>query len=226
MTVALQPQLAAHLERHARKLYAIACGFGRQRDADDILQTLYTRWWRRMMEEPDWSPPESNVELWVCVRRVVMDVAAKERRDRARDGREATEAWGEEGIHRSASPEDSLYAFERLRWIMSRLPPPLRQALKATLAAGRNDDEAVAKELGLTHAAFTARLFRARRAAEELASYYEILSRDEANVMVELRYSGKSRVQIAHDLGMMVDELTRISERALEQLQKKRRVAS
>src|SRR4051812_33709094 len=116
MPLASQPQLAAHLRRHARRLYNLACGFGRQGDADDILQTLYTRWWRRMRDEPGWAPPETHAELFVCVRRVTMDVVAKEQRDRSRVGEDG------ETSHLAGSPEDSLHAFERLRWILARLP--------------------------------------------------------------------------------------------------------
>src|SRR3954453_8785396 len=130
MTIASQPQLAAHLRRHARKLYAIACGLGLQRDADDILQTLYARWWRRMSDEPGWAPPEAHVELFVCVRGVAMDMVAKEQRDRSRVGDEGT--WSE----LTDSPEDSLHAFERLRWILARLPRPLAEVLTASVSAG------------------------------------------------------------------------------------------
>lgn len=220
MTMTLQPQLAAHLRRHARKLYNLACGFGRQRDADDILQTLYTRWWRRMREEPGWAPPETSGELFVCVRRVVMDMAAKEQRDRSR--------LDEEGGRPALidSPEDSLHAFERLRWILARLPPSFAEVLTASLTAGRRDDAAVAEELGLTIAAFTGRLFKARRAAEELAAYYEQLPLEQANLMAQIRYSGRTRAQIAREHGMMVDELAARYEDALDRLEKNRRVAS
>jgi DNA-directed RNA polymerase specialized sigma24 family protein len=220
MSIALEPQLAAHLRRHARRLHGLACGFGRGRDADDILQTLYARWWRRMKDEPGWSPPETNVELFVCVRRVVMDVVAKEKRDRRRH---------EEGgsINRpDDSPEESLHAFERLQWILSRLPTPFAEALTASLTAGRRDDAAVARELGLTTAAFTARLFKARRAAEELATYYEVLPLDQANLMAELRYGGKTRAQIAREAGMLLDDLTALWQEATTALEKNRKVAS
>ena len=220
MTLASQPQLAAHLRRHARKLYSIACGLGRQRDADDILQTLYARWWRRMTDEPGWGPPETHLELFVCVRRVVMDVVAKEQRDRARFGEEGT--WS----HLPGSPEESLHAFERLRWILARLPPPLAEALTASVSAGRRHDAAVAQELGLTSAAFTARLFKARRAAEELATYYETLPLEQANLMAALRFSGRSRAQIAEEHGLSPDELAARHDDAQDRLQKSRRAAS
>jgi DNA-directed RNA polymerase specialized sigma24 family protein len=220
MTMTLQPQLAAHLRRHARKLYNLACGFGRQRDADDILQTLYTRWWRRMRDEPGWAPPESSAELFVCVRRVAMDMAAKEQRDRSRLGEDGSKS------ERSDSPEESLHAFERLRWILARLPPSFAEALTASLTAGRRDDAAVAEELGLTIAAFTGRLFKARRAAEELAAYYEQLPLEQANLIAQVRYSGRTRAQLARDFGVMVDELTARYEDALDRLEKSRRAAS
>jgi DNA-directed RNA polymerase specialized sigma24 family protein len=220
MSPALEPQLAAHLRRHARRLHGLACGFGRGRDADDILQTLYARWWRRMKDEPGWAPPETNVELFVCVRRVVMDVVAKEKRDRRRHEEGATLS----PVH--DSPEDSLHAFERLQWILSRLPPQFAEALTASLSAGRRDDAGVAGELGLTTAAFTARLFKARRAAEELASYYEVLPLDQANLMADLRFGGKSRAQVAKDAGMLVDELTARWEAAMRLLEKNRRVVT
>jgi DNA-directed RNA polymerase specialized sigma24 family protein len=214
MTIASQPHLASHLRRHARKLHRMACGFGRERDADDILQTLYARWWRRMMEEPGWSPPESNVELFVCVRRVVIDAVAKERRERERLKSEA------EGVRFADSPEESLYAFERLSWILARLPPQLAEALIASLSAGRREDAAVARELGLTTAAFTARLFKARRASEELARFYELLSLDQANLMAAIRYGSKTRAQIAGELGMLLDDLTARWREAVEALEK------
>jgi DNA-directed RNA polymerase specialized sigma24 family protein len=221
MTLASQPQLAAHLRRHARKLYNLACGFGRQRDADDILQTLYARWWRRMRDEPGWAPPETHAELFVCVRRVAMDMGAKEQRDRTRLGEEESTR-----SYLADSPEDSLHAFERLRWILARLPRPLAEALTAAVSAGRRNDAAVAQELGLTCAAFTARLFKARRAAEELATYYEILPLDQANLMAELRFSGRSRAQIAQDLGLVLDEVTARWQDALDRIEKSRRAAS
>ncbi len=219
MTIALQPQLAAHLHRHARKLHRMACGFGRSRDADDILQTLYVRWWRRMREEAGWSPPESTVELFVCVRRASMDVVAKEQRMRAHtDEAPAPTVWAD-------SAEESLFAFERLQWILSRLPTPLADALKASLSAGRNADAAVARELGLTTATFTTRLFKARRAAEELATYYELLPLDHAELLAELRFGGKTRHQVAHERGMMPDELLAVCQEAAETLEKSRKVA-
>ncbi len=220
MTPASQPELAAHLRRHARRLYTLACGFGRQRDADDILQTLYTRWWRRMGEEPGWTPPETHAELFVCVRRVVMDMIAKEQRDRARLGDEHA------GAPLDGSPEDSLHAFERLRWILARLPRPFAEVLTASVSAGRRNDAAVAEELGLTSATFTTRLYKARRAAEELATFYETLPLDQANLMAALRFSGRSRPQIAEDLGLLPEELAARSEDALARLEKSKRAAS
>ncbi len=220
MPLASQPQLAAHLRRHARTLNHLACGFGRERDADDILQTLYARWWRRMSEEPGWAPPETHVELFVCVRRVVMDLMAKEQRDRSRLGDEGPSS------HLTGSPEDSLHAFERLRWILARLPRPLAEALTASVSAGRRNDAAVAHELGLTSATFTARLFKARRAAEELATYYEILPLEQANLMAALRFGGRTRAQVAEDLGLAPDELTARWQDALDRLEKGRRAAS
>lgn len=220
MAERFQPQLAAHLQRHARRLYRLACGFGRQRDAEDILQTLYTRWCRRIQEEPGWTPPESNVELFVCVRRVVLDVVAKEGRQRALAlSSVETRPWID-------SPEESLHAFERLRWILARLPAPLAEALMASLSAGRSGDAEVARELGLTAAAYTTRLFKARRAAEELADLYERLPRDQAELLAEVRFSGKSRTQIAHELGLLVEELTDRWSDATHALEKSRMVAS
>lgn len=221
MTLALQPQLAAHLHRHARKLHRIACGFGRQRDADDILQTLYTRWWRRMSEEPGWAPPESVVELFVCVRRVTMDVVAKEQRQ----SRELADAASGPAVW-ADSAEDSLFAFERLQWILMRLPVPLADVLKASLSAGRRNDGAVARELGLTSATFTTRLFKARRAAEELARFYEQLPLDLACLMAEHRYGGKPIAALAHAHGLLPDELAARLQEANTLLESSRKVAS
>lgn len=215
----LHPQLAAHLQRHARTLYRIACGLGRQRDGEDIVQTLYARWWRRLKDEPGWALPESYTELFVCVRRAVIDVVTKEKRDRARD--EQSIAAGER-----QNVDESLHAFERLRWILAHLPSPLADALTASLSAGRRDDAAVAADLGITVPAFTARLFKARRAAEELASYYELLSLDEATLMAELRFGGKTRAQLARELGIRPEELAARSQRAIDLLEKNRRAAS
>lgn len=220
MTTALHPQLAAHLQRHARSLHRLACGFGRARDADDILQTLYARWWKRMQQEPGWTPPQSHAELFVCVRRVVMDVVAKEKRDRLREDRGASDPVAYD------SAEESLHAFERLEWIMAKLPAPLAEALMASLSAGRRNDAEVARELGITTPTYTTRLFKARRAAEELASYYELLPLDLANLMAELGYGGKTRAQVAHELGMLVDELTTKWNQATSVLEKKRGVVA
>ena len=195
MTLPSQSQLAAHLRRHARKLHQLACGFGRARDADDILQTLYARWWRRMSDEPGWAPPETHVELFVCVRRVTMDLVAKEQRDRSRHGDEGATS------HLTGSPEDSLHAFERLRWILARLPDPLADALTASVSAGRRNDA-------------------------ELATYYELLPLEQANLMAELRFSGRSRAQIAERLGLAHDELDARSQEAVDRLEKTRRAAS
>ncbi|MFO0546928.1 MAG: hypothetical protein U0271_01005 [Polyangiaceae bacterium] len=216
-----EPQLVAHLQRHARTLSGLARGFGRQRDADDILQTLYTRWWRRMQDEPSWVPPDSYTELFVCVRRVVIDVVAKERRDRLREDRCVLEAHPT-----SISQEDSLHAFERLQWILDRLPPTLSEALVASLGAGRRQDAEVARELGLTTAAYTARLFKARRAAEDLATFYELLPLELANLMAELSYGGKSRAELARDLGMLLDDVTARWKHAMELLEKHRGVVA
>lgn len=218
MTVHSQPHLASHLRRHARRLYRIACGFGRERDAEDILQTLYTRWWRRMTDEPEWRPPEGHVELYVCVRRVVIDIVAKERRDRER-----TDTLEEVGPIDSV--EEALHAFERLQWILARMPTHLAEALVASLSAGRRQDAEVAEELGLTTAAFTARLFKARRAAEDLARFYELLTIEQANLMAELRYGEKTRAQIADELGMHKHELSSLWQQALEALERNGRVA-
>lgn len=220
MTRELEPRLAAHLERHARRLHRIACGLGRQRDADDIVQTLYARWWRRMTDEPDFALPETHVELFVCVRRAALDAIAKEARLRANE-RAAPDAspWIE-------SPEDSLHAFERLEWILSRLPDTYADVLRASLSAGRNQDATVAHELGLTPATFTTRLFKARRAAEELASFFDRLPLSEANLMAELRYGGKPRWELARALGLTLEELTARVHAATASLEKSRKVAS
>jgi DNA-directed RNA polymerase specialized sigma24 family protein len=220
MTLAPQPQLAAHLQRHARKLFRLACGFGRERDAEDIIQTLYARWWRRMTDEPGWALPESHVELFVCVRRAVMDVVAKEARERARNERSAV------SIEYIDSPEEALHAFERLQWILARLPEPLAEALTAALTAGKRADAEVAAELGIPTATFTGRLFKARRAAEELATYYEVLSLEEANLMAILKYGGKSRSAVAGELGLAPEEISARAQRAAMMLEKNRRAAS
>jgi DNA-directed RNA polymerase specialized sigma24 family protein len=163
-----QEHLSEHVRRHARRLHNIACGFGRARDADDVLQILYARWWRRMCEQPGWLPPEDLVELFVCVKRVVLDEIAKARRAQARD-----ESAGKRARTVHEPFDESLDAFERLRWILEHLPTPLAEALTASLAAGRNGDAEVARELGLTRTAYSLRLFRARRAAERLAAMYD-----------------------------------------------------
>jgi DNA-directed RNA polymerase specialized sigma24 family protein len=214
-------RLNAHLRRHARTLHNIACGFGRRGDADDILQILYARWWRRMRREPGWSPPEDHAELFVCVKRVVIDETNKERRLRDRIDRGASQ-------HRRAPclPDESLHAFERLQWILARMPAHLAEALQASLSAGRRKDPEVARELGISPSAFTARLFKARRAAEELASYYDVLSPDQAHLMAELRFSGKSRSQVAHDLSLLLDELTARWRKAVDQLQQHGRASA
>jgi DNA-directed RNA polymerase specialized sigma24 family protein len=212
MSVLRRQRLEEHLRRHARMLRNIARGFGRHRDADDIIQILYSRWWRRIERDPSWSPPESAAELFVCVKRVVLDEIAKERRLHAHrhDARPYAPA---------DNPEESLHAFQRLQWILARLPAPFAEALQASLAAGRRKDAAVAEELGLTPAAYTARLFKARRAAEELASFYDLLSPEQASLMAELRYSGKARSQIAHELSLLSDELTQRWQQALDVLE-------
>lgn len=202
-------QLRAHLQRHARQLRRVATGFGR-RDADDVVQILYARWWQRMQREPGWSPPEEHAELFVCVKRVVLDEADKDRRHKDRAARSQRQP------RVGACPADeSLHALERLRWILRHLPAPLAEALQASLAAGRRRDPEVAAELGLSPAAFTSRLFKARRAAEELAAYYDLLSLEQATLMAELRFSGKSRDQIAHDLSLLGEEVTQRWESAL-----------
>ena len=221
MTASSHPRLAAHLRLHARRLHRIACGLGRQRDADDILQTLYTRWWRRMNLEPGWAPPESSTELFVCVRRVVIDVVAKEKRERARDDRSA----GFAPIS-ADSPEESLHAFERLQWILDRLPFTLAEALMASLSAGRRTDAAVARELGITACAYTMRLFKARRAAEELARFHELLVPEQANLLAALTYGGKSRAQLAHEHGLLGDELGARVDHALAVLEKSGKAAA
>lgn len=219
MTTDLHPRLADHLQRNARRLYRIACGFGRQTDGEDIVQTLYARWWRRLKEEPGWTLPETHAEMFVSVRRLVIDVVTKEKRERRRDERSVST------VQRDTADE-SLHAFEKLQWILARLPATLADALTASLSAGRRDDAAVAADLGITVAAFTARLFKARRAAEELASYYELLSPEEATLMAELRYGGKTRAQLARELGIRPDELAARWQRALDLLEKNRRAAS
>lgn len=207
-------ELAVHLERHARTLRRIACGFGRQRDADDVVQILYTRWWKRMQREPDWSPPEEAVALFVCVKRAVLDQIAKESTARNHSAKSA-------GRLPPAAPDESLHALHRLEWILARLPVPLAEALEASLAAGHRGDEALAAELGISHGAFTTRLFRARRAAEQLASYYDMLGPEEAHLLAEVQFSGKSRRQIAHEMSLLVDELSERCRRALASLERR-----
>lgn len=172
-----------------------------------------------MRIEPGWSPPESAAELFVSVRRVVLDVIAKEKREQAR------QPHADEPLHGGfeESPEDSLQSFERMQWILTRLPAPLAEALMASLTAGRRNDAAVALELGMTTATFTTRLFKARRAAEELASYYELLPIEQANLMAELSYGSKTRAQLAHESGMLLEELTSLWRQAVEALEKSRR---
>ncbi len=166
-------------------------------------------------------PPEDGAALFVCVKRVVMDEVAKERRLRMRHDRGA---WQSRPMVRS--PEESLHAFERLRWILTRLPAPLAEALTASLSAGGRNDAEVARELGITHGAYTARLFKARRAAEQLATYYEVLSPELADLMAAVSFSGKTRRQIAHELCLLVDELTTQWQHALELLERHRTVAT
>ncbi len=201
MSIGPYPRLAAHLKRHARKLRNIACGFGRHRDADDIIQILYVRWWRRMRREPGWAPPEDCSALFVCVKRVVLDQVNKDKRSLS-DEREPDRVPAP-----SALTDDKLHAFERLQWILTRLPLPLAEVLTTSLSAGRRKNAELARELGITVSAYTSRLFRARRAAEQLATYYDLLSPQQATLMAELNYSGKSHVQIAHDLCLLLDEL-------------------
>jgi DNA-directed RNA polymerase specialized sigma24 family protein len=173
-----------------------------------------------MRDEPAWVPPETHVELFVCVRRVVIDLTAKEERDRASVSADSERPCLTE------TPEDSLHAFERLRWILARMPRQLAEVLTARLSAGPHDDASVARELGLTSATFTTRLFKARRAAEELASYYEMLPLEQADLMAKLRYSGMSRARIARELGIVLEELVARVQAALDQLEKSRRAAS
>ena len=220
MQVDFQSRIARHVRCHARTLHRLVCGFGRQRDADDIVQTLYTRWLRRMCEDPGWEPPESKVELFVCVRRAVLDVVAMESRQRRlQEQVEPASEW-------VGSPEDSLHAFERLEWILGHLSPEFAEALVASLSSGRRNDAEVAAELGLTTSAFTGRLFKARRCAEELALYYERLSRGQAELVAALRFSGKIRRQIAVELGLSLDELAQGWQESLDLLDKFRKAAS
>jgi len=202
-------------------LHHIACGFGRRADADDIIQILYTRWWQRLARDPSWLPPEQGAGLFVCVKRVVIDEVAKDKRLRARNQRAA-----EQPTSPPQSPEDSLQAFQRLRWIVAHLPAQLAEVLMASLSAGTRRDPEVASELGLTPSAYTSRLFRARRAAEVLATYYDVLTPEQAHLMAQLRYSGKSRSQVAHELCLLRDELTKRWQQALEALEQHAMVAA
>lgn len=222
MNPALQTKLTAHLRSHARTLHRLACGFGRHRDADDILQTLYTRWCKRVQSEPEWMPPATHVELFVAVRRVVMDIVAMEERQRAL--LERSGGWSS----LEDSPEESLHAFDRLQWVFSKMPPQLAEALQAGLASGRRSDAAVAAELGVTTSTFTMRLFKARRVAEELASFFELLPLDQANLLADLRFGDKSRSSLAREAGISLDELTARWKSALDDIEttRKRRVAS
>jgi len=213
-------RLAAHLQRHARTLHRIACGFGCQRDADDVVQTLYTRWWKRLSADPSWTPPETHVELFVCAKNVVMDLAAMESRQRALL----------EGVPRPISsgvrPDDALHACGRLEWILGRMPAHLSEVLQAALASGRRDDREVASELGISTATFTTRLFKARRAAEDLATLYDTLPSDEASLLASLRYGDRTRSEIARSLGLTLDELSDRWGAALDALQLTRGRAS
>lgn len=212
--------LAAHLRQHARSLHSIACGFGRQRDADDIIQILYQRWWLRLQREPDWIPPSSPSALFVCVKRVVIDEVDRERRRTARDRAAPMN-------QRTTIPPDvTVEGFDRLRWILDRLPTHLSEALAASLGAGRRRDAEVAKTLGLAPAAYTTRLYRARRAAEELASFYDGLPSDQANLMAEIAYGGKSRAQIADERSLLVSELEALWQSAKDALRKHETVAT
>ncbi len=226
MAVGSKPQLEAHLRRHARKLRNIARGFGRHSDADDIIQILYARWWRRTKREPGWVPPDDGAALFVSVKRVVMDEVAKEKRDWARTRSLHGRQSGQHNPSLAPCPEDALHAFERLRWILARLPAHLAQVLTASLSAGRNNDASVATELGLSHSAYTARLFKARRAAEQLATYYDQLTLEQANLMAALSFSGKTRTQIAHELSLLLDELTSRWRQASEVLDRNKTVAA
>jgi DNA-directed RNA polymerase specialized sigma24 family protein len=214
MTSGPQQILAVHLRRHARMLRNVACGLGKRGDADDLIQTLYTRWWQRMQREPGWSPPEHAAALFVCVKRVVLDSVDKEWRHARR-----AEASHSERRPLLQSPEDRLHALERLDWILSHMPATLAEALQASLAAGRDGDAMVASQLGITHAAYTARLFKARRAAEGLAHMFEQLEPRDAELLAELKFGGKSRAQLAHEHGLLRDDLDRAVERALARLQ-------
>ena len=217
-----QTKLAAHLRCHARTLHRLACGFGRHRDADDILQTLYTRWCKRVQSEPEWQPPSTHVELFVAVRRVVMDIVAMEERQRAL--LERVDGWS----RLADSPEESLHAFDRLQWVFAKMPSQLAEALQAGLASGRRSDAAVAAELGVTVSTFTMRLFKARRVAEELASFFELLPLDQANLLADLRFGDKSRSALARDAGISMDELSARWRSALDEIEatRKSRVAS
>jgi DNA-directed RNA polymerase specialized sigma24 family protein len=220
MSLADRHRLASHLRRHARTLHNIACGFGRRADADDIIQILYSRWWRRMLRDPAWSPPEETVALFVCVKRVVLDELAKQARQSHRNEQ------GYRSGRSTPSPEEGFHAFRRLEWIMARLPAKLAEVLMASLSSGQRPDESVARELGLSHRAYTTRLFNARRAAERLAMYYDVLPPEQAHLMAELGFSGKTRAQVAHELGLLLDELgTRLDE-AARVLDKQRAVAA
>jgi len=135
------------------------------------------------------------------VKRVVLDQVNKDKRSLS-DEREPDRVPAP-----SALTDDKLHAFERLQWILTRLPLPLAEVLTTSLSAGRRKNAELARELGITVSAYTSRLFRARRAAEQLATYYDLLSPQQATLMAELNYSGKSHVQIAHDLCLLLDEL-------------------
>ncbi|MBL8742632.1 MAG: hypothetical protein JNK04_16105, partial [Myxococcales bacterium] len=60
---------------------------------------------------------------------------------------------------------------------------------------------------------------------EELATYYELLPLDHAELLAELRFGGKTRHQVAHERGMMPDELMAVCQEAAEALEKSRKVA-
>jgi hypothetical protein len=170
-----------------------------------------------MKEEPSFSPPDSHVELFVCVRRAALDAIAKEAREDRRVGGAGSHGATE------PSPEETLDASAKLAWILATLPAGYAEVLLASLASGRAQDADVARELGLSPATYTMRLFKARRAAEELADLFERLPLEEASLAASQRFRG-ARVGGERDLEASTEPPA--SERSGVRAARRRKAAS